>query len=131
MNITVQRQWLTDLSTCGTMSLDGIFECYTLEPPVRAAKPYCIPAGTYQVELAMSARFGFTVPCVLAVPDFTGIEIHIGNKPADTEGCCLVGQTHITDWVGNSTNAFNVLMLKVKQTPGNISITYIGGTEAV
>ena len=130
MNITVERQWLTYLSVCGAMSIDGDFECYTLEPPVREMKPYCIPAGTYQIELAMSGKFGFVVPCVLGVPGFRGIEIHIGNEPKDTEGCCLVGQTHSTDWVGNSADAFEALMLKLQGTD-SISITYIGGTEAV
>jgi hypothetical protein len=89
-----------------------------------------IPAGNYQVILQMSGKFGFIVPCVLAVPGFTDIEIHIGNQPSDTEGCCLVGQTHSSDWVGNSAAAFEALMLRLQDTPDNISITYIGGTQA-
>jgi hypothetical protein len=77
-------------------------------------------------------RFGFIVPCVLAVPGFTGIEIHIGNQPADTKGCCLVGQSHTQDWISNSKAAFDALMLKLQTATetDDISINYIGGTEA-
>ncbi len=131
MNITVQRQWFTDLSTCGTLALDGEFECYTLEPPVRETKPCCIPAGTYQVALAMSGKFGYVVPCVLDVPGFTAIEIHRGNDAANTDGCCLVGQTYAPDWVGNSADAFSALMAKLRNAAEDISITYTGGAEVV
>jgi len=130
MLITVQRETFSDASTCGTLSLDGAFECYTLEPPVRDFKPCCIPAGNYPVVLQESAKFGFIVPCVQNVPGFTAIEIHIGNKPDDTEGCCLVGQSQSQDWVGSSRDAFDALMLKL-QDASDISITYIGGTEIV
>jgi len=129
MNITVTRQWLTPNSTCGTMSIDGSFECFTLEPPVRPTKPYCIPAGTYKIALLMSPRFGFITPHVLNVPNFTEIEIHPGNFPHDTEGCCLVGQAHKDDFIANSRAAFDALMPKLQADPDNILITYVGGTQ--
>src|ERR1700687_5575717 len=121
MKLTLERNWFTDLSVCGTLAIDGNFECFTLEPPVRATKPCCIPAGTYQVELAMSPHRNYVVPWVLGVPGFTGIELHIGNQPKDTVGCCLVGQHHNPDWVRNSAAAFRALMLKLSGTD-NISI---------
>lgn len=131
MNLTVQRQWLSEKSTCGQMSVDGEFECYTLEPPVQAMKPYCIPAANYKIALIMSPRFGFVTPHVLNVPGFTEIEIHPGNFPKDTEGCCLVGQTHEIDYVGSSRAAFDALMLKLRSDPDNLWISYSGGTQAV
>jgi hypothetical protein len=131
MNITIERQWFTENSTCGQLSLDTIFQCFTLEPPVRATKPYCIPAGTYKVTLQLSPRFGFLTPHVLNVPNFTEIEIHPGNYPGNTEGCCLVGQSHELDFVGSSRAAFDALMPALRTDPDNISITYIGGTETV
>jgi hypothetical protein len=130
MKLTAQRQWFTDFSVCGTLAIDGNFECFTLEPPVHATKPCCIPAGTYPVELAMSPHRKYVVPWVLGVPGFIGIEIHIGNQPKDTEGCCLVGQLHNTDCLGNSAAAFHALMLKLAAAD-NISITYLGGPETV
>lgn len=131
MNIAVQRDTFTELSTAGVLLLDGNFECYTLEPPVRDFKPCCIPDGNYPVVLQESAKFGFVVPCVLNVPGFTAIEIHTGNKPDDTEGCCLVGQSRATDWVANSKDAFAALMAKLQESSDDISITYVGGPEAV
>jgi hypothetical protein len=131
MNLTVQRQWFTENSVCGEMSVDGTFQCFTLEPPVRETKPYCIPGGTYEVSLSVSPRFRFVTPRVLNVPNFTEIEIHPGNYPHDTEGCCLVGQTHDTDFVGDSRAAFDALMLVLQADPGHILITYVGGTENV
>jgi hypothetical protein len=131
MNISVQRQWLTENSTCGAMSIDDVFQCFTLEPPVRLIKPYCIPAGTYNVVLLESPRFGFITPHVMNVPNFTEIEIHPGNYPHDTKGCCLIGQTHAVDFIGNSRTAFDALMLALKMNPENISITYTGGTQNV
>jgi len=129
VRMTVQRQWLTESSTGGQLSIDGRFQCFTLEPPVRAVKPYCIPAGTYRVLLLESPRFGFVTPHVLNVPEFTEIEIHPGNYPRDTHGCCLVGNTHTPDFVGYSKAAFDALMLNLLADPENLFLTYIGGTE--
>jgi hypothetical protein len=35
--------------------------------------------------------------------------MHIGNKPADTEGCILVGTTSQDNYVGGSTQAYQKL----------------------
>lgn len=100
----------------GMLSIEGVFECYTLEPPTKAeGKPRAIPLGCYELVLLPSKRFNTFTPHVLKVPDFTGIEIHPGNDPEDTHGCLLVGQNKHEDWVGNSIEAFN--KLKDKLTP--------------
>lgn len=128
MQITVARLESTALSTPGKLSLDGVFQCVTLEPPQRKSsdqpKPYCIPAGTYKVALLWSAHFNCLTPHVLDVPGFTEIEIHWGNYPKDTEGCCLVGRTAQTDFIGVSREAFIDLMQKLVPNKDNLSITY-------
>jgi hypothetical protein len=47
------------------------------------------------------------------VPGFSGVRIHAGNSPEDTEGCILVGRTVETDWIGESRVAFNRLYFKI------------------
>ena len=125
MQLTVTRVWHTDLSTCGTLDVDGVFQCYTLEPRADQSrgKPYCIPAGNYVVTLAWSNHFQCLTPHIENVPGFTEIEIHWGNFPKDTEGCTIVGQTHTPDFVGFSKKAFLALMQKLVGQK-QISITY-------
>jgi hypothetical protein len=120
LKLCVTRLWFTDKSTIGMLDIDGVQEAYTLEPVTRAddEKPRAIPVGTYRLALLPSARFETYTPHVLDVPGFTGIEIHPGNSPKDTSGCCLVGQTRGTaetpnDWIGNSDEAFNELIGKL------------------
>lgn len=123
MQVDVFRQWVTVNSVCGQLSLDGVFECFTLEPPYREppAKPRCIPAGTYRAVKKMSPHFGERTIWLLNVPDFDDIEIHPGNWPRDTKGCTVVGSEHSEDFVGNSRNAFSQLMVKL---PDEFEITY-------
>jgi hypothetical protein len=123
MDIVVQRKWLTNNSTCGEMSINGEFFAYTLEPRYDQAKgkPFAIPEGVYGVDLLPSAHFQMITPHVQNVPGFTEIEIHPGNYPKDTEGCCLVGSMHSEDFIGNSKLTFLNLMKKLT-TP--ITITY-------
>lgn len=124
MNLTVTRQLGTLNSTPGMLDIDGLFFCYTLEPRTDSSqgKPYAIPAGTYPISLEMSHKFGFVTPHVNNVPGFTAIEIHPGNFPKDTEGCCLVGESRATDFVGDSREAFHALMSAITLPA---SITYV------
>ena len=130
MNITVERKWFTPHSTVGEMRLDGAFFCFTLEPRAdqTQGKPYCIPAGQYPVTLAMSARFQMITPHVMDVPGFSEIEIHPGNFPKDTEGCCLVGSVRDVDFVGNSRATFSKLMPLLQAGP--ITISYVDAALA-
>ena len=126
MNITVHRKTLTPLSTQGEMSLDGDFECFTLEPvsipQPTTVKPRAIPAGTYQYTKAASTHFGFTVPVLIGIPNFTAVEIHPGNFPQDTHGCTLVGKLEGANYVGQSDAEFAALMNKL---PDSGTITYL------
>ena len=128
MELVIQRDTFTANSTTGLMSIDGVFQAYTLEPRQDRSegKPYCIPAGTYRVTLELSPRFEMVTPHLQDVPGFTEIEIHPGNFPADTEGCTLVGQSRGVDIVGSSRPAFFALMDKL-QGQTEITATYVGG----
>lgn len=123
MNITVNRGPGDENATPGQMLLDGIFECFTLEPrrDQSKGKPYLTPAGTYAWIKAQSLDLDRLVVCVLNVPGFTGIEIHPGNFPSNTRGCTLVGKTEAVDFVGYSDEEFADLMAKL---PDSGEITY-------
>jgi hypothetical protein len=131
MRIVVQRDTFTAESTTGELSIDGVLECFTLEPRSDRSqgKPYCITPDTYPVEFLWSKRFRMITPHVQNVIGFTEIEIHPGNFPTDTEGCCLVGVTRGPDVVNSSRLAFATLMEKLTAATDAITITYIGGAQ--
>lgn len=107
MLLTVTRRWFTDKSTIGTLSIDNVQFCYTLEDVVRAPGvkipgETAIPEGTYRVSFRWSEKHGCNVPHVENVPGFEQIEIHAGNYPSDTLGCLLCGETRGTNFIGSS-----------------------------
>ena len=117
MKLVLQRGPSTAHSTPGELSVDGVFECYTLEDvvrPVKIAHETAIPAGVYKVIIDMSQRFQRLMPHVLDVPGFTGIRIHAGNTDKDTEGCILVGRQRSTDNVSESRLAYGTLFPKLQ-----------------
>jgi hypothetical protein len=134
MNLKLVRKTFTEQSTMGELSVDGKFECFTLEDKVRAVKIHgetAIPEGIYEVTITFSDKFNKSLPLLMDVPNFEGIRIHSGNTKADTEGCILVGQTKSQDFVGNSRAAFNVLFPKLQAAikKEKIFIQVVGGTH--
>jgi len=117
MEIVLNRNTKTDKSTIGDLSINGKFECFTLEDVERDKKVYgktAIPKGRYEVTLTMSNRFKKVLPLINNVPGFEGIRIHSGNTAEHTEGCVLLGITKSTDFVGNSKMAMSRLMTKLE-----------------
>lgn len=123
MKLKLVRETLTEVSTIGSLYVDGVFECYILEDKDRrleegGEKVYgrtAIPLGTYEVIVDMSNRFKRLLPLVRNVPQFSGIRIHPGNTDADTEGCLLPGTTKGADKVLNSRTAFDRLFKKIQE----------------
>ena len=94
-------------------------ECWTLEDIEREVKipgKTAIPTGEYEVIITPSNRFKRDLPLLLDVPNFTGVRIHTGNSPADTEGCILVGDAPdpAEEWIGQSRAAFSRLFPKIQ-----------------
>ena len=130
MNITLQRRPSTQHCTLGELSIDGVFECFTLEDVVRevAGEPAAdwkiagetaIPAGRYQVIVNHSAHFGRDLPLLLKVPGFEGIRIHPGNDDKDTEGCILVGKRILGEAIADSRDAFAPLFQTITEALAN------------
>ena len=129
MRIEVLRDAFSSKSTGSRISLDGVHECFGLEPPVLDGdvKPRAIPDGTYRVTIRWSQKHKRDVPHVEDVPGFEEIEIHIGNFPNDTKGCLLVGESRGEDFVGNSAVAFKALFPKIQAAIDRgevVTITY-------
>jgi hypothetical protein len=125
MKIEVKRLHRTDNSTIGELTIDGKFECYTLEDVERYVKikgETAIPKGTYKVIINQSNRFKRLLPLLIGVPNFEGVRIHAGNSNHDTEGCILVGQNRSVDYITKSRKAFDSLFKKM-QGAKNITIT--------
>lgn len=91
---------LTEPSLASLLNASTFF-CDTLEPTWRdigwghkdrkIAGKTAIPEGRYPVVITYSPRFKRWLPLLVSVPMFSGIRIHSGNTPQDTEGCILVG----------------------------------------
>lgn len=129
MKLTLVRGKSTEHSTPGVLSVDDVFEAYSLEDvqhDVKIKDQTAIPAGTYDVIINMSNRFKRLLPLLLNVPNFEGIRIHPGNTDADTSGCILVGDSHAVDFVGSSRVAFERLFAKM-QKADKITIEIMGG----
>ena len=117
MKIQIKRLHKTENSTIGEMTIDGKFECYTLEDKERDVKiksETAIPKGTYKVIINQSNRFKKLMPLLLNVPNFEGVRIHPGNSNHDTEGCILVGQSRSVDYITKSRKAYEILFTKMK-----------------
>lgn len=126
MKIQIKRLHKTKNSTIGELTIDGKFECYTLEDIEREVKvksETAIPKGTYKVIINQSNRFKRLMPLLLNVPNFEGVRVHAGNTNHDTEGCILVGRTRGIDFIGQSRKAYDSLFKKMKEAKGEISIT--------
>lgn len=124
MEIKVDRKWPNGDTTIGTLSINGAFECYTLEDKAREVEgepvekwkikgKTAIPRGRYPVEITPSPKFGRPMPQIMGVPGFEGIRIHSGNTAEDTEGCILVGTAKGDNAIYNSRLAFAALDTKI------------------
>jgi hypothetical protein len=117
MEIEVVRDTLTDKSSVGSIYVDGLWHCHSLEDRVRSGPKVqgqtAIPCGRYEVVIDYSNRFKRLMPHILEVPGFTGIRIHKGNTDKDVEGCIAVGAIRGRDWVGSCSEVYGSLLEKI------------------
>jgi len=118
MDILIKRLHKTENSTIGELTINGRFECFTLEDREREIKikgETAIPKGTYKVIINQSNRFKRLLPLLIGVKNFEGVRIHPGNSNHDTEGCILVGLTRSKDYISKSRKAFDKLFAKMQE----------------
>lgn len=123
--LELNRKTYTALSTSGELSINGAFECYTIECPKESyeGSHVCIPAGTYIVKLIDSPKHGPNTPELQDVPGRTYIEIHPSNWAINPEtkqvyllGCIAPGTNKGPDVVFSSKVAMAALMSKIDWT---------------
>ncbi len=118
VKLKLERKWLTTESTIGELTIEGDdqFKLYTLELPWLDNKSdvSCIPMGLYEVAMLPSYRFNHYMPTLLHVPKRSGVLIHVGNYPRDTQGCILIGMLRQANAVTDSRRAFDLLKEKMK-----------------
>lgn len=129
MKLKLKRRFFAEEYTIGTLSIDGVRFCDTLEDKNRdhnkdgdlndpgEGKVYAktaIPFGTYKVIVNHSPKFKRELPSLLDVPHFEGILIHRGNTAKDSAGCILVGENKVKGQVINSTQYENELVKRLK-----------------
>jgi hypothetical protein len=120
MKIKVVRQVFTDKSTIGSLYLNDVFFCYTLEDKdrgldqsqslimIQAKKLFgitAIPYGKYPLIVNKSPKFGRLLPRLQGIKGFDGVLIHRGNSAEHSHGCILVGYKKGVDCIMESTKA--------------------------
>lgn len=129
MKLKLKRRFFAEEYTIGSLSIDGVQFCDTLEDKNRdhnkdgdlngpgEGKVYAktaIPFGTYKVIVNRSPKFKRELPRLLDVPNFEGVLIHRGNTAKDSAGCILLGENKVKGQVINSTQYENELVRLLK-----------------
>lgn len=121
MILTLQRRPQQPHSTPGTLAVNGVFECFTLEPLPSGIPFPRIAACRCAVTLRPSPKFQQlarddswwklycdAMPHIEYKTDSVTM-IHPGNQPDQTHDCVLIGKDRGVDYVGNSRSAFTAL----------------------
>lgn len=110
MKLLLKRRYRGPDYTIGSLSIDGVYFCDTLEDKerdltkdIKIKHETAIPKGLYSIIVNRSPKFGRDLPRLLNVPQFEGILIHRGNKASHSSGCILVGENKVKGGLINST----------------------------
>lgn len=128
MELRLHRKWRKDGYSIGRLFVNDEFFCNTVEDTDRGltsemttkeieskkvfgqtAIPYGryeitlkVQSGTFKDKKAYQSIKGY-LPRLKNVKGYSGVLIHIGNFPKDTNGCILVGENKVKGGVCNST----------------------------
>jgi hypothetical protein len=139
MELTLERRFLGDDYTVGSLYINSEYFCDTFEDvdrglsqsmtPVEIKEmtiPHktAIPTGVYTVIVNMSHKKRM-LPKLPDVPGFSGILIHKSNTKSDSSGCILVGESKEKGKIFNSTLYEKLLveiLTKTQETGEKITI---------
>jgi hypothetical protein len=120
MKLKVVRETKNDVSTIGSLFINDVFFCYTLEDKDRGLKQSdsllfiqakkifgltAIPLGFYKLTVNQSPKFKRMLPRILDIKGFSGVLLHRGNSANDSLGCILVGYKKGDNSIFESTKA--------------------------
>ena len=112
MILTIKRHERLPDRTLGEVLINSQFVGHSLEDidrglteqmteeeilKIKVDKETAIPTGTYELILSFSMRFKKLLPLLVGVKGFSGVRIHGGNEPDDTEGCILTGKQRLLE----------------------------------
>ena len=144
MELTLKRETFTGDSTIGTLTINGVKECFILEDKDRgltdsmtlaeivSTKVYgktAIPYGRYEIDWTISARFKMFMPILKNVKGYEGIRIHKGNTAVDSLGCLICGTRKKNNMVTESTMATKKLYDKIESAKKSGQKIYITITK--
>jgi hypothetical protein len=92
MDLIVQRSQpsASGLAWPGELLIDDQHFCWTVERGPKVPDYPPIPLGSYEGVLSVSPHLGYLCP-LLAVPNRTGIRMHVANYWSQLEGCVALG----------------------------------------
>ena len=120
MKLKVVREIKNDVCTIGSLFINDVFFCYTLEDKDRGLKQSdsllfiqakkifgltAIPSGFYKLTVNQSPKFKRMLPRILDIKGFDGVLLHRGNSANDSLGCILVGYKKGDNSIFESTKA--------------------------
>ena len=97
--------------TFGEISVNGIPVGVTLEPEFMSGK--LVPTGTYSAFKRISAKSGKMVIELKNTAPRTNIQLHIGNRVGQTEGCILVGSGLVGNAIEGSADTMRDILHRV------------------
>lgn len=156
MKIQLKRTYNNDRYCIGHLYIDGVFVMDTLEDTdrgldqkmslkqiaaIKKKSVTAIPTGLYRIDMkTVSPKYSkkkffmdlckARMPRLVNVPGYSGVLMHPGNKPEDTDGCLLVGQNKVKGQVINSTLCFVKLYDILEQATLNKEEIWIEITRA-
>ena len=120
MKLKVVREIKNDVCTIGSLFINDVFFCYTLEDKDRGLKQSdsllfiqakkifgltAIPSGFYKLTVNQSPKFKRMLPRILDIKGFDGVLLHRGNSANDSLGCILIGYKKGENSIFESTKA--------------------------
>lgn len=120
MKLKVVREFKNDVCTIGSLFINDVFFCYTLEDKDRGLKQNdsllfiqtkkifgltAIPSGFYKLTVNQSPKFKRMLPRILDIKGFSGVLLHRGNSANDSLGCILLGYKKGENSIFESTKA--------------------------